>query len=152
MLRKANQEDISRIAEILIFTKRTTYRPIFQNDQVSFNEMQVLKEAARLQQPKELDDVYVYDDGIIKAVISITKVDKKLKLSSFCVDPFFQNEGIGTRIINEIKQQTSDIFLYVLDKNTRAIGFYEKLGFKYSGEKEEYFDSGFYMLKYILNE
>lgn len=48
MLRKAGNMDISRIAEILIFTKRTTYRPIFKNDNVSFNEMQVLKEIEKL--------------------------------------------------------------------------------------------------------
>lgn len=48
MLRKAGNMDISRIAEILIFTKRTTYRSIFKNDNVSFNEMQVLKEIEKL--------------------------------------------------------------------------------------------------------
>ena len=31
-IRRANKEDISRIAEILVFTKRVSYRPIFQND------------------------------------------------------------------------------------------------------------------------
>ena len=41
MIRPAEDKDISRIAEILIFTKRVTYRPIFQNDLVSFGEMQV---------------------------------------------------------------------------------------------------------------
>ena len=41
-IRKAELKDVSRIAEILIFTKRTQYRPIFNDDQVSFGEMQVL--------------------------------------------------------------------------------------------------------------
>ncbi len=69
MLRKAEPKDISRIAEILIFTKRTTYRPIFQNDHVSFNEMQVLPEIERLQKAGELDNLFVFDDGIVKAMI-----------------------------------------------------------------------------------
>lgn len=42
MVRKATKMDASRLAEILIFAKRTAYRPIFQDDLVSFNEMQVL--------------------------------------------------------------------------------------------------------------
>ena len=42
MVRHANIEDISRIAEIIVFGKRVAYRPIFQNDEVSFNELQVL--------------------------------------------------------------------------------------------------------------
>lgn len=71
MLRKAGNMDISRIAEILIFTKRTTYRPIFKNDNVSFNEMQVLKEIEKLSQPSALDNIYVYDDEIVKATVKI---------------------------------------------------------------------------------
>ena len=43
MIRKATKEDASRLAEIQIYAKRYSYRSIFQNDEVSFNEMQVLK-------------------------------------------------------------------------------------------------------------
>ena len=39
MIRRATIEDASRIAEILIFTKRMNYRKIFQNDKVSFGEI-----------------------------------------------------------------------------------------------------------------
>ena len=150
MLRKASNMDISRIAEILIFTKRTTYRPIFKNDNVSFNEMQVLKEIEKLSQPSALDNIYVYDDGIVKATVKIEDIGKKTKVSEFFVDPFFQGEGIGTRILNTIIEKSKEVFLYVLDKNERAIRFYVKMGFKYTGEKEEFLNSGFYMLKYFF--
>ena len=36
MLRKATMQDVSRIAEIIVFGKRVAYRPIFNNDVVSF--------------------------------------------------------------------------------------------------------------------
>lgn len=42
MIRKAEKKDISRIAEIIVFGKRVAYRPIFENDDVSFNELQVV--------------------------------------------------------------------------------------------------------------
>lgn len=150
MLRKAGNMDISRIAEILIFTKRTTYRPIFKNDNVSFNEMQVLKEIEKLSQPSALDNIYVYDDGIVKATVKIEDVGEKTKVSEFFVDPFFQGEGIGTKILNNVIEKSKEAFLYVLDKNERAIRFYVKMGFKYTGEKEEFLNSGFYMLKYFF--
>lgn len=150
MLRKAGNMDISRIAEILIFTKRTTYRPIFKNDNVSFNEMQVLKEIEKLSQPSALDNIYVYDDGIVKAMVKIEDVGEKTKISEFFVDPFFQREGIGTKILNNVIEKSKEVFLYVLDKNERAIRFYVKMGFKYTGEKEEFLNSGFYMLKYFF--
>lgn len=150
MLRKAGNRDISRIAEILIFTKRTTYRPIFKNDNVSFNEMQVLNEIEKLSQPSALDNIYVYDDGIVKAMVKIEDVGEKTKISEFFVDPFFQREGIGTKILNNVIEKSKEVFLYVLDKNERAIRFYVKMGFKYTGEKEEFLNSGFYMLKYFF--
>lgn len=150
MLRKAGNMDISRIAEILIFTKRTTYRPIFKNDNVSFNEMQVLKEIEKLSQPSALDNIYVYDDGIVKAMVKIEDIGEKTKVSEFFVDPFFQGEGIGTKILNNVIEKSKEVFLYVLDKNERAIRFYVKMGFKYTGEKEEFLNSGFYMLKYFF--
>lgn len=150
MIRKAGNMDISRIAEILIFTKRTTYRPIFKNDNVSFNEMQVLKEIEKLSQPSALDNIYVYDDGIVKATVKIEDVGEKTKVSEFFVDPFFQGEGIGTKILNTVIEKSKEVFLYVLDKNERAIRFYVKMGFKYTGEKEEFLNSGFYMLKYFF--
>lgn len=150
MLRKAGNMDISRIAEILIFTKRTTYRPIFKNDNVSFNEMQVLKEIEKLSQPSALDNIYVYDDGIVKATMKIEDVGEKTKISEFFVDPFFQGEGIGTKILNNVIEKSKEVFLYVLDKNERAIRFYVQMGFKYTGEKEEFLSSGFYMLKYFF--
>lgn len=150
MLRKAGNMDISRIAEILIFTKRTTYRPIFKNDNVSFNEMQVLKEIEKLSQPSALDNIYVYDDGIVKAMVKIEDVGEKTKVSEFFVDPFFQGEGIGTKILNTVIEKSKEVFWYVLDKNERAIRFYVKMGFKYTGEKEEFLNSGFYMLKYFF--
>lgn len=150
MLRKAGNMDISRIAEILIFTKRTTYRPIFKNDNVSFNEMQVLKEIEKLSQPSALDNIYVYDDGIVKATVKIEDIGEKTKVSEFFVDPFFQGEGIGTKILNNVIEKSKEVFFYVLDKNERAIRFYVKMGFKYTGEKEEFLNSGFYMLKYFF--
>lgn len=150
MLRKAGNRDISRISEILIFTKRITYRPIFKNDNVSFNEMQVLNEIEKLSQPSALDNIYVYDDGIVKATVKIEDVGEKTKISEFFVDPFFQGEGIGTKILNTVIEKSKEVFLYVLDKNERAIRFYVKMGFKYTGEKEEFLNSGFYMLKYFF--
>lgn len=152
MLRKAEQKDISRIAEILIFTKRQTYRPIFQNDHVSFNVMQVGYEIERLKKPNELENMYVYDDGIVKAILTIKFVDKKVYITDFYVDPFFQGEGIGTNILDIIVSENKgkEIHLNPLDQNKKAVKFYEKYGFKYTGDKEEFLDSGFYMLDYYL--
>ena len=69
-IRKARREDISRIAEILIFAKRTAYRPIFQNDPVSFGQMQVLPLANQyLSGQLSLDETFVWEEeGVVKGL------------------------------------------------------------------------------------
>ena len=63
-IRRAKPEDLSRIAEILVFAKRIKYRPIFHNDDYSFNELQVVKLAEEYGKPETLDNIWVYDDFI----------------------------------------------------------------------------------------
>lgn len=70
MIRAASKKDASRLAEILIFAKRMAYRPIFQNDIVSFQEMQVLDLALFYRDyPQALTDIAVFDDGIVKDLL-----------------------------------------------------------------------------------
>ena len=71
-IRKAEVRDISRIAEILVFVKRINFRPIFQDDDYSFNELQVLTVAQQYSDPGVLKEIWVYDDGIVKGLIHIT--------------------------------------------------------------------------------
>ena len=52
MIRKATINDISRIAEILVFVKRMNYRSIFNDDSVSFGEIQVLPVAEEYSAPE----------------------------------------------------------------------------------------------------
>ena len=71
MIRKATKEDISRIAEILVFVKRMKFRPIFQDDYYSFGELQVFPVAKKYANADILDNMLVYDDGIVKGLIHI---------------------------------------------------------------------------------
>ena len=61
-IRRATAQDLSRIAEILVFVKRIKYRPIFRNDAYSFGELQVLSVAEEYGAPDILSQIWVYDD------------------------------------------------------------------------------------------
>ena len=140
MVRKAVLEDIPRIAEIIVFGKRVAYRPIFHNDMVSFNEIQVVSVADEYQKiPALLDNILVYDDGIIKGVISENYVNDDIEISEFYVEPFFKGTGIGRALIERVILQAKEsdkkrIFLWVLKDNSGARKFYEANGFKATGE------------------
>ena len=132
-IRKATIQDISRIAEILIFTKRMHYRPIFCNDQVSFGEMQVLPLAQEyMEHPERLENIRVYDDGFVKGMIHV----EGNWIKELFVDFFFQGEGIGGKLVNFAIQEYNVRYLYVLEKNESAIRFYQKHGFSLTQERE----------------
>ena len=124
-IRKAAPKDISRIAEILVFVKRIKYRPIFRNDEYSFVELQVLSVAEKYKEPAILDNILVYDDGFVKGLIRI----EKNEIVELYVDYFFQGQGVGSRLIEYAKENYPVDFLWVIEKNTDAVRFYEAHGF-----------------------
>ena len=132
MIRKAEPKDLSRIAEILVFTKRMKYRAIFHNDEYSFNELQVVKVADEFKDPELLDKVWVYDDGIIKGMLHL---DGK-EISELYVDYFFWKEGIGSKLVEFAKEKFNAKFVWTLEKNEDAIRFYEEHGFKLNGKRQ----------------
>ena len=132
MIRKAEPKDISRIAEILVFTKRMKYRSIFHNDEYSFNELQVVKVADEFNDPELLDKVWVYDDGIVKGMIHL----EGKEIAELYVDYFFWKEGIGSKLIEFAKEKFDVKSVWTLEKNGDAIRFYEAHGFKLNGKRQ----------------
>lgn len=161
MIRKATHKDASRLAEILIFAKRCAYRPIFQNDPVSFNEMPVLDLALHFRDdPGALDGIYVYDDGIVRGMMHIKEhalPDNKivLQLEELYVDSFFQKQGIGRLLMNDFlkkvkEKNAASAYLWVLEKNDNARRFYEAAGFCPTGERKLEPETPEYLLKYEI--
>ena len=132
MIRKAEIRDLSRIAEILVFVKRIKFRPIFQDDAYSFGELQVLPLAKKYSDPEILDQIHVFDDGIVKGMIRVDGPE----IVELYVDYFFQNQGIGGKLIEFAKDNYSASFLWAIEKNTDAIRFYRKHGFHLTGDKK----------------
>ncbi len=132
MIRKAEPKDISRIAEILVFTKRIKYRSIFHNDEYSFNELQVVKLVEEYGNSKALDNIWVYDDGIVKGMIHL----EGREIAELYVDYFFWKEGIGTKLVEFAKEKFDAKFVWTLEKNEGAIRFYEAHGFKLNGKRQ----------------
>lgn len=125
MIRKASIRDLSRIAEILVFVKRIKYRPIFKDDDFSFNHLQVLTVAKQYEHPEVLNHIWVYDDGITKGLIHI----EGQEIVELYVDYFFQNQGVGSGLIEFAKANFPVSFLWAIEKNTDAIRFYQAHGF-----------------------
>ena len=137
-IRPAKAEDASRIAEILIFTKRAAYRHIYNNDPVSFGTMQVLPLALELRDdPEARRDFSVYDDGLIRGCYKTQRQladDGIWEIEEFYVEPAFQGGGIGAVLMDDFLAKArlagmKKVRLCVLEKNTSARSFYERRGF-----------------------
>lgn len=125
--------DLSRVAEIYVFNNRINYFPIFKDAGFSFGKLQVVSLVDQyLKRKKILENIYVFDDGLIKGFIQI----KGTEICQLFVEPFFQNEGIGGELIEFAIQEFQVDHVWALEKNIRAISFYQKHGFYMTGQKK----------------
>ena len=130
MIRKADSKDLSRIAEIQVFNYRLYFYPIFKNDEYYFDELQVTSVMRNYE--SELDSLYVYDDGVVKGFIKI----EGTYIARLFVEPVLQNASIGSQLLNYAVNEHHADHLWALERNERAIRFYERNGFFTTGEKK----------------
>ena len=140
-VRQATIDDLSRIAEIVIFNYRLNFYPIFQNDDYYFNELQVSKVA------KQYEDVvgnmWVYDDGAIKGVIQI----ENSEIKKLFVEPALQGKSIGSYLLKYAIVEHKANTLWALEKNVRAIRFYKRHGFNVTTDKKLEEDTTEYLVR-----
>ena len=130
LIRKANEDDLSRIAEIQVFNYRLYFYPIFKSDEYYFDELRV--PSLMREYEADLDSLYVYDDGVVKGFIKI----EGTYIARLFVEPVLQNASIGSQLLEyAIKEHDAD-HLWALEKNVKAIRFYARHGFAATGEKK----------------
>ena len=142
-IRKAKTGDFERIAEIEIFNYRLNFYPIFKDDAFYFSELSVSGKAAEYS--NNPDDFFVYDDGVIKGFIMI-RGNEVVKLF---VEPVLQGNSIGKKLLKFALNEKGADYLWALEKNERAIAFYERNGFHLSGERKFEEDTTEYLVKLI---
>jgi len=150
MIRRLRKEDAPRAAEIHIFGWRAAYRGIV-SDETLFKEMTVAaripaweKRATEREEGYEDWESYVYDDGIIKGILSIGSCrddDKKgsFELGGIYVDPLMKRQGIGKALIRFCENRAKElgfkeILIWVFEANDPSRKFYEAMGYKTDGK------------------
>ena len=129
-IRQAKINDLVRIAEIFVFNYRLNFYPIFQEDIFYFEELTVFNMVESF--AKELDSIWVYDDGVVKGFIQIEKREVK----RLFVEPVLQGKAIGTELLEYGIAKKDANHLWALEKNIKAIAFYQRHGFDTTNEKK----------------
>lgn len=132
-IRKAGQDDLSRIAEIFVFNNRVNYFPIFKDEEFSFGELQVVSLVnGYFGRDDVREHLYVCEDKVIKGFLQVNERE----ICKLYVDTFFQSQGIGGALIEFGVRELHGEYLWALEKNVRAVSFYQRHGFCLTGERK----------------
>ena len=134
-VRTASHRDLPQIREILVDTWHATYDGIHGVQKVneitsSWHSIEQLTE--NIDRPHS--EFLVADDGeTLAGMTYATQSEKTISLHQLYVRPEFHGQKIGLQLLIEVENAFMDcdtIALEVDIKNTPAIMFYEKYGFK----------------------
>ena len=79
-----------------------------------------------------LNQLWVYDDGVVKGFIQIENAEVK----KLFVEPALQGNSIGAELLEYAISEMEVNFLWALEKNTKAIAFYKRHGFDITNDKK----------------
>ena len=146
-IRPARAEDADRLAEIEVFDYRLFFYPIFRTDRYFFSELTVpvLREEYA-NEPERIEHTAVYDDGVVKGFVRVNGEE----IEKLFVEAAFQKDGVGGALIRYAVETLGGRRLLVLEKNPRAIRFYERHGFHLTDERQRVDDTGEYLIRMEL--
>lgn len=111
-----------------------------------------IKEKIRRNQDFLNQSKYFFDETYVEGKCYVLLVDgtprgfgimvQRSYLAMLGISPDYQGEGLGKRIMNEIKGDYERITCHTRVSNTKAISFYEDLQFEIVDEEIKYYGDG----------
>jgi len=148
-VRQARGSDASRLAEIEVFNYRLNFYPIFQSDSFYFQELTVENLMRKyLEDSDLLLCTYVYDDGVVKGLVRIHGEE----VQKLYIEPVLQGSGIGAKLLQFAVEEKHCDHLWALNKNTRAIAFYQRHGFLLTDEKKTEEGTEEFLVKLVMQK
>ena len=143
-IRTATENDAVRLAEIEVFCYRLHFYPIFRTDRYFFSELNVETVAAEYHaDAQRVNNTAVYDDGIVKGFVRVNGGE----IEKLFVEPAFHGQGIGAALLRYATDTLGGSCLLVLEKNARAIRFYQRHGFVLTDRKQRVDDTKEYLVR-----
>lgn len=87
--------------------------------------------------------MWVYDDGSVKGIIQI----ENQEIKKLFVEPVLQGKAIGSALLKFAISEYDANYLWALEKNVRAIAFYERYGFRVTEDKKFEDDTTEYLVR-----
>lgn len=149
IIRQAEKADIEAMARVVSNSWQCAYKSLIsEEDMKLFSNVVRREELFKASWDSRLNYVLLWD-GSVMGVCSVERHDKDSKdgkdgysdtaeIDQFYLEPEIIGQGFGKRLMEYVLQELKGkgfarVVLYVMEGNERAIGFYERSGFKADG-------------------
>lgn len=134
-IRKAVLEDAETVGEVHSKAWKHAYKNLFPAEYL-LNDSTEKRKADFLAGIQDASCTYfLLEEGNTAAgILKANSAENKLEISSIYILEEYRGKGFGTQALDFIKKISAQqkIFLWVLEKNEKAIVFYKKNGFKFA--------------------
>lgn len=155
-IRKAYEHDIPLIRDLTYRIWPPTYREILSEDQLKYMLEMMYSEKALTEQMRQKHEFVILYDGVEPiGFASISLLEPGVfKLHKLYVLPSYQGKGAGRFLISELikpmRRSGGTSLLLNVNRNNKAKGFYEKLGFVAIKEEDIDIGNGYFMNDYVM--
>lgn len=125
MIRAFKESDLTAVMQIWLATNIRAHN--FIPEEYWTGNYSIVEKA--LQQA----EIYVYEEGDMNEIAGFIGLADHF-IEGLFVREAAQSHGIGKRLLDYVKGTRSDVSLCVYQKNTRAVAFYRREGFKVQSE------------------
>lgn len=136
MIKEFNKSKLDEVMEIWLETNKSAHD--FIDKDYWINNYEYVKEML----PNS--NILTYEEDVVKGFIGIIE---KGYIAGLFVKEEFQGLGIGKKLLNRSKELYKNLTLDVFEKNTKAINFYNKNGFKVIEKKK---NKDIYEIEYTM--
>ena len=94
----------------------------------------------------------VFVDGLLVCVASVYLTSNRARLRKFATEPRYQNQGIGSKMLEHIIQtlRSSQVDIFWCDARESAIQFYDRFGMQACSERFYKADVAYYKMEVAL--
>jgi diamine N-acetyltransferase len=156
-IRTATATDIQTIGYLAYQIWPFAYRDILTLDQLQYMLNKVYSSDSLASQMQEGHQfLLVEENGIPMGFASYSAYGEPLqyKLHKLYVRTDTQGKGLGKSLLEEVvsrvKTAGGHSLLLQVNRNNRAVGFYQKMGFRIEREEDISIGNGYYMNDYIM--
>jgi len=160
-IRQATPNDCTLIYELAVQSWEVAYADILSGEQMAYMLNMMYSEESLTRQMREGHIFFiVLCDGVPSGFISFHPHGENLYiLEKLYVLPYMQGTGAGRFLVEKAEEHIRNLhpgrqFLFELNvnRNNKAVKFYQRLGFRIDREVDEDIGNGFYKNDYIMQK